>query len=59
VEQEAVMIRVFLAALAATFLLLSNSNAGPFLLPERTLPTCRGGSIEHVVASTGREILES
>jgi hypothetical protein len=53
------MIRVFLAALAATFLLLSDSNAGPFLLPERTLPTCRGGSIEHVVASTGREILES
>src|ERR1700730_15698337 len=45
------MIRVLLATLTATFLLLSNSNAGPFLLPERTLPTCRGGNIKHVVAT--------
>src|ERR1700730_4059864 len=31
--------------------ILSNSNAGPFLLPEGTLPTCRGGNIKHVVAT--------
>ena len=45
------MIRVLLATLTATFLLLSNSNAGQFSLPERTLPICRGGNIEHVVAT--------
>lgn len=45
------MIRVLLGAVTAAFLLLSNSNAAPFLLPERTLPTCGGGKIEHVVAT--------
>jgi hypothetical protein len=45
------MIRVLLAASTAAFLLISNSNAGPFLLPEKTLRTCGGGSIEHVVAT--------
>lgn len=45
------MIRVLLAALTAAFLLIANSNAGPFLLPEKTLRTCGGGSIEHVVAT--------
>ncbi len=45
------MIRVLLAALTAAFLLLSNSNAGLFMLPESTLPTCGGGNIEHIVAT--------
>jgi hypothetical protein len=45
------MIRVLFGAVTAAFLLIANSNAGPFLLPERTLATCGGGKIEHVVAT--------
>lgn len=45
------MVRVLFGAVTAAFLLIANSNAGPFLLPERTLPTCGGGKIEHVVAT--------
>jgi hypothetical protein len=45
------MIRVFLPAVIAASLLISNSNASPLLLPERTLPTSGGGKIEHVVAT--------
>lgn len=49
------MIRIFLAMLAVVFLQLgttTTTNAGPHLLSERILPTCGGGHIEHVVATT-------